>query len=641
MATRTKTIEYWFDVDTSDLSSGVRRDFSAITAYIPESSVTFKSVILQCIVAAHASQDMTEVIMGIKLGAVAFSDTTVSENITDSGETYWLATAADVTDYFTTNWTGTSMTCQAGVEYTGVSTTANHCARLIITYEYEDSTSTTRAKTIRIPIESDVSELTTAGGWTAIGGTTPIIDTDDLPEDSVTIRQAVLEITGFQGGNGTGDFTLEYRINGGTGVEFHSAEMGSNASHEIIAYCDVTSDLSTTAYSLEMQCVGADAGDRLGAVLSITYEYNHTNSTTIWNSLILELPSGENVETVASYNGSDYATSGILPVWIEEPGTITLKQSAACMRFAGQGNDPSVKVGSQASYTAYSYPNVTRDIGERPFIHKFDSTGQGGSGITLGRGRNDFVLNYHWISPGAFCGMTGYIILNYTSGKASDGDGVHNHSVCYGLIYSDDDMYDKVAETPSEVTLFDPPESDFFLNSCVPVFYPLDLYPDYRFYASYEGSEGPGGDGLGNFNIANLGGMWDTERVSFSVYGQCVGRGVIQRWSDSAETKKADPTDSRTIIKWSLGNDMLHAYCWTTYHSITTTASGTISNYAGDGSGIEVELHDAADHALLKTTTTATGGTFSFTWFDDSRNLYCVAREDSTHVGRSDNGNAS
>jgi hypothetical protein len=213
---------------------------------------------------------MTEIIMGIKLGAVAFSDTTVSETLQDSGETYWVSSAADVTDYFTTNWSGTSMSCQAGVEYTGVSTTANHCARLLITYEYEDSTSATRVKTIHIPIESDVSDLTTGGGWTAIGGTTPIIDTDDLPEDSVTIRQAVLAITGFQGGNSTTDFTLEYRINGGTGVEFHSSEMGSAASHEILAYSDVTSDLSTTAYSLEMQCVGVSAGDRLGAVLSIT-----------------------------------------------------------------------------------------------------------------------------------------------------------------------------------------------------------------------------------------------------------------------------------------------------------------------------------------------------------------------------------
>jgi hypothetical protein len=78
-----------------------------------------------------------------------------------------------------------------------------------------------------------------------------------------------------------------------------------------------------------------------------------------------------------------------------------------------------------------------------------------------------------------------------------------------------------------------------------------------------------------------------------------------------------------------------------TYHAITFTASGTVSGYTGDGSGITVTLHDATSGEQLLSTTTAATGTFSFTWYDSVNSVYTEARQDSTHVGRSENSAAS
>jgi hypothetical protein len=73
-----------------------------------------------------------------------------------------------------------------------------------------------------------------------------------------------------------------------------------------------------------------------------------------------------------------------------------------------------------------------------------------------------------------------------------------------------------------------------------------------------------------------------------------------------------------------------------TYHTISRTISGTVSGYTGDGSGITVEAHRTDNDEKIGSTTTAAGGTYSITWYDDTINCYAQARQDATHVGRSD-----
>lgn len=53
-----------------------------------------------------------------------------------------------------------------------------------------------------------------------------------------------------------------------------------------------------------------------------------------------------------------------------------------------------------------------------------------------------------------------------------------------------------------------------------------------------------------------------------------------------------------------------------------------------------VQLFDAGLSAYTNYTT-AIGGGYTFTYYDNTLTLYAEARQDATHTGRSDNGTAS
>jgi hypothetical protein len=70
--------------------------------------------------------------------------------------------------------------------------------------------------------------------------------------------------------------------------------------------------------------------------------------------------------------------------------------------------------------------------------------------------------------------------------------------------------------------------------------------------------------------------------------------------------------------------------------------SGTVSGYAdADGAGLEVRIFRASDNAYLGSVTTTAGGAYSFTYENDTDQLYAVCIEDSTHSGASAIGTAS
>lgn len=80
---------------------------------------------------------------------------------------------------------------------------------------------------------------------------------------------------------------------------------------------------------------------------------------------------------------------------------------------------------------------------------------------------------------------------------------------------------------------------------------------------------------------------------------------------------------------------------WITYHTITFTISGTVSGYSGDGSGLTVSIYRADNKEIVGETTTAAGGGYSLTWYDNTIDIFGECREDATHVGRSDNSTAT
>lgn len=284
MTIRTKTVEYAFPLATAAVATAVARDFTTITVTIPETtSRTFKSVHLEISAVDNVATaaNVTAVLMGIQLNAIAIDSATVTQTITNSGENQSFLWTRDVTSYFVTNWTGTSMTALARLTVTGVAT-INATAKLVITYEYDDS-ATTQLKTVRIPIDGNTGNLTT--GLANVGGVAnqiPLLD-EFLPEANKTIRSYFFQMDIHTGTTAAAAAALTMRYDGATSVTDTSWAY-TLASDTFYRRIDVLTGLSTSAtHSIEASTSSTTGAPFpcLNGVLVVTYTFDVVTNTTL------------------------------------------------------------------------------------------------------------------------------------------------------------------------------------------------------------------------------------------------------------------------------------------------------------------------------------------------------------------------
>jgi hypothetical protein len=83
-------------------------------------------------------------------------------------------------------------------------------------------------------------------------------------------------------------------------------------------------------------------------------------------------------------------------------------------------------------------------------------------------------------------------------------------------------------------------------------------------------------------------------------------------------------------------NSTMPLSIWFTYHAITFAVADDIS---GSGGGtVNIDVFNSLDDTLIASTSRSGDGAYSVTVYDDTNAHYAVAREDSTHMGRSDDG---
>lgn len=646
MALRTKTIEFATSTDIATLAAATSRD-KTLTVYIPESSVTFKSVTLQCWVrdSTTTAATMTSPVLGIATTlAGTYSEVTLSNPPANTGEAQAFFFQRDVTSWMTTNWTGTSMAL--GVRFRGTALiTADHSFRLVVTYQYDD-TSATHVKTVRIPIESTRQYATTT--WQTLGGATaiPAFTGGYLPENSVTVRQAFVDLWGNESpATAATDITLSIRVNAGTQRNVYFAEQGYTGSGlHFRAIYDITSETTYgSARSLEILATGVtNRFARTGGMLVITYEFTVSGTSTVFNSLMIG-----GIDTMGQIPGT---TSGDAESWsrtilIEEPTTIALQESAVCLfaqTAAPAGGTLNVACGDQASYTAYTMSQTNSfELGPHSLVHRIDSGGQNGTAFeALARGLNQYELRIYASAVNVWWNLCGFTLLNYTSGVASAGVGAHTQSR-YALIVGNTSTASQGRTATAAGLLLGTGESEYYLTGALTE---VDLdhganVAGYSYTLNVERASGEsGGEGWESVFTGQT--VADTERVC-TIRAYSAARTSFRRWPLDTDTERLNLSTSRT---WRLDapSAVYSSWgVWATFHCITFTISGTVSGYTGDGSGITVEAHRSDTDELIGTTTTAAGGTYSLTWYDNTINCYAHARQDSTHVGRSDDGTAA
>jgi hypothetical protein len=643
-ATVEKTVHYALPMigQSANINTGTTYTDSAdTTIYIPETtSRTFKKVIAEIHLKDCATTLYAFAAIAARFSCDAGSNwTSLTKTVamTNTGENCGYVIYADITAEFTARFSGASDTLRWGcylslaTNTAGVSMFNGASCVVHITYEYDHTAHSTRLRSVLLPIESTTTATTAT---LAEIGTNQWPNLDNLlPEASKSYRQVALVLDCDYVSAGTTDTPVALAFDSEAETAFGTLE-SANRSDGHMRYTWIRNDLATNAtHALKWRHTAGGALQRGGGYLIVNYEYDASQANDCFVSL--QMPFNDDWINSAALASGDREKCE-MSFYIEEGATISLKQSAVLFNFdptTGGANNESIICGGQSA-RAYSIGSA-QQTEPLTIYQRIDSGGAQGAGITLARGKNTLTCEmYAATTYRNYC--TGKMLfLNYTCAKGN-GDHEHNHTLWHifeaGLDGGTavDAMVVLSAPTAINIT-----PANYWLNNV-------------GFDFCWTQNANPYNLGIGCERAAGEGPAagWQTMYATgYSVNGErhSVSHYFLSEWF------KQYPNDPRygrmnieTARDWrymssnsGLGNMLMLV----TLHHITVTKSGTLSGYAdADGAGLSVYLVRDDTGERVDTATTTAGGNFSFTWYDNTIDVYSDCWEDATHVGRSNKG---
>lgn len=613
-----KTVRYSFPALAS-LVNNTLTNLTQITVNLSESGTkTFRKVVavVTCddIVTATGGT-LTTKTFSLRLGAAAYTTVANANALTNSGENHSFLFAVDFTSHFTANWSGTSMTCdfQATInQSTGTTLNmVNVCVTLEITYEY-DETSTTQTKTVAIPLNAPVSNITTT---LTTYDTIPNLSTR-LGESTKTFRNIYIEIIGNEARNAaTTDHTMTVGVNG-TNVTTGNME-GALASDRNFRYIsNVTATINTGATQTFQLSTTVARCNHVQAILWVTYDYDNDASTVIENSVILPAMG----ISMGGTTSADYHRMGAT-LNVQEPATITSREIAFFAHWtqtaALSGLNMRVGTGSFVTYT----DTASVLCGSNVAMIRNDA------GFTVARGINTFTVDaYRTSESHPAWGFNGYFIVNYTSGKASGGSHLHNKSIRWNLAVNGTAAYATnytIAATAPVI-----PEADYYLSSVGlrNVMFPSAGTLPNSCAVEVERLSAEGGVSWETGQIVPV--ISDAEAGSFYFHNEI--KEFFKRFPTEPQTNKVDIETSR---RWKLypaavavvpSLDLMF-----TYHGINYDVTRAITS--SGGGTVNVDVFNSVTGELVAETSRTGDGNFTFTAYDDTATYYAVGYEDATH----------
>jgi len=619
-------------------------NFAQISVTLPEGSKVFKKVWVEAMAAdliTATGGTIGEWRLGLRLGAAGYTTVTNLTDIAHSGEQMCPYVSADFTAHFTTNWAAQQSsevcTCDLQIYLDQTSGTTlnfiNGQALLWITYEYDD-TSATQVKTAFIPFDSPLGALGTSKPGSA-NDTLPAFDTF-FPEASVAYKACGLLCEGNEAVAGsTAAAALNVQLDSLSAFASGSmtADLASDRYFRIFAdWMSGGSPIFTTSATHGLYVWNTTTGRMNHLVMTaiVTYTYNASGSNNQNVSLLLGMNSRNMV--APGTTSADYCRLST-KVMIEEPATITIQKSAVrlCWDQIDAVASLLCRVGSQ-SFVTYT-DTAAALCGNNALQRTCNDV------VTVARGSNEiFVDIYRTDTSDRGWGLSAMLILNYTCGKPSGGYPASNHTVQFPLrLMGDTDA--TLADYKTGAVAPGIPEANYWLNN-------LSVWANVINTAvSTEGgsliyAERLSGEG------------WIDWELLMSVVRQTdpeVGVRLNVTGADGVfKENPADPTPGRLDIgsarRWWFLEISTSATLPTfglmfTYHSITRAIAGSITGSAGGT--VNVKAYDATTGQLLVTGSRSGNGAYSLTWYDNVSAVCVEAREDATHLGRSDNGNAA
>jgi hypothetical protein len=631
MATRLKTVHYAFPTLAS-LTNNTLTNLTQITIFLPETGTkTFRSVVAHVTfddIITNTGGSLTTKTLNFRLGAAAYTSVANANTLTHSGENQSFHLTADYTTHFTTNWTGTSMTADFQLQInqsTGTTTgMVNVGVTLEITYEYDD-TSTTQIKSVMIPLNAPAGNITTSA---VTYDTFPALDTY-LPETSKVYRNMYIVVQGNEHRNATTtDHTMT--INLGASTVTTGNYEGALASDRWFRYVWNLTAAGFTA-------TNATQNFQLSATIArcyhpqcyavITYEYNESTSTSIMNSLMLPM---EMNTPMGGTTSSDYQRAS-REIFIQEPGTITTDR-VAFFPFWSQiaaigGLNMRIGTGAFVSYTDIA----SLLCGTNGAMIRNDTA------FTFARGRNSINFDAYRTDTADFgWNISGFWLVNYRSDKHSSGSGAHNHTVFWSLQENGTAAANNNWSIAATAPII-PETNHFFTGIGSRVISLLSNAFPMSFNVSVERLSAEGGVEWESLYQDVI--QTDTENGTFYAWSQ--GRSLFKRWPGDDYESRLDLETSRRYRVFLPQAAGILSTGWIsfglifTYHSITYTVSGDVTG--SSGGTVTLNLWRTLGDKVL-TTTRSGNGSYSFTWYDNTENVFVEARESGTLLGRSDDG---
>jgi hypothetical protein len=643
MATRLKTICFPLPPLSSITDASVT-NFTQVTLNIPESSLSFKKVWVECgatdIISATGGT-IGEWRIGLRLAAVAYTTVTQLNDIVNSGENMAPHICADFTTHFTTNWSGSSMTCDVQIyldQTTGTTFNFTNGWGLIwVTYEYDD-TSATQVMNAWIPMTSAVGALPSSKG--AAQDTVPNIDTF-LGYGSISYKNIMMLMEGNEShGAGTTTFQVSVQLDATT-TQVSSNFVGALASDRYVkAHFDLMSGgspiFTTSATHSFYSWISTGAVTRMNhAAFTILIVFTFDATSANDGNISLILP--QEIESpMGATTSSDYQR-GLRELWIQEGATVAIQNSAFRWHWEQVG----------AIATAYFR------CGTQSFVSITDTAAAlcGGNchqrtvhdNITLARGRNSLTCDcYNSDTTDKGWNLSGMWIINYKCAKPTAGWGASNHTVFWPI-----SLYGTGAATAdSTISATNPaiPEADYLINA-LGIKCDIMTSGTTAMYAYSIFVERLSGEGGIQWERVYASPTHDDPEVGLRQFWGMM-RAYFKRWPTDPDTGRMDIETAR---RWRfLSSQATTCYfqilCCFTYHTIIKTVSGTISN--SNAGTVNLYLHRSDNNTsqpgeLVKSTSRSGNGAYSFDWFDNTENVYVSAYEDGTHLGRSANGLAT
>jgi hypothetical protein len=621
----TKTVFYSFTT-LKNVADNTLVDFSDITIDLPESGIVFKSVkaILNFTDQTTVAANYTRRELRLGLGGGTKTAIANTATYTNSGENIASVMTYDFTSLFTSQWSGTSMTSQASTQIAQDPLGQSYVSLVLqITYEFDETLSNVRLKSVLIPLNAPTGDLPTAKPGTPTD-TFPLLSTY-LPESTKSIKNAFITLQGNTNRATSTDADIFMQLNDITSDSWFSE--GAQTSDIFYTYIyNITGIIDiSTSYSFYLWSQTLARFTHQQVFLTVTYTYEEDTTTTVLNSIALPME----VESLLGYSAARPQTAS-RDFLIQETGTITTNRIALLLFWeqAVVQTGLNLKIGS-GGFVSYG-DRATAVSGNNAAMIRNDSA------FTLTRGRNTLTFSGYTTVGAASTGTNpvGLWLINYTSDKHSGGTHKHNTTV-FDLIGAMGTL------TASTARVF----TNYAISTSTYPFYLNSIGVNYTYVTNATGLNG----GVSvmaerRFDSDGIEQRWETlyidvvrtdaESGIHNIFSQ--SKNIFKRWTDDPSLLRIDPSLSRDYLLLVNVTSFDSADMVYTYHNISYTVDGSLSGFGDNVVTIQLRRYNTDEVVLQKTQNG--DGTFSFEWFDNTEPLYVYAIVDDNITGKSIQG---